>query len=143
MALNDKQRAFCAHLVEGMSQTAAYVKAYGCKEETARRLASRLMTNDGVSAEIKRLRDIMDGQHCLRLLEKRRMLADIARDKESASPSDRMKAIEIDNKMTGQNAPEKLEVTGAEGGAIEFYTKTSPQMEEFVEKLAAVQKKLG
>lgn len=63
--MTPNQRAFADEYIKTRNATRAYMAAYpGCKKEnTARALASRLLTNDNVSAYIeKRLNEISDSK---------------------------------------------------------------------------------
>ncbi len=52
--LNRRQKRFLKnHLEENMNATAAYFDAYDCKEESARRAASLLLTNVDILVEIE------------------------------------------------------------------------------------------
>lgn len=55
-ALTEKQRLFCLYYVKCFNATKAYQKAYACSYETAASVSYRLLENDGVRAEIKRLK---------------------------------------------------------------------------------------
>ena len=54
--LTDKQRLFCVYYIKCFNATKAYQKAYECDYMTAQSIAYRLMGNDGVRAEIDRLK---------------------------------------------------------------------------------------
>lgn len=54
--LNDKQRLFCIYYIKYFNATKAYQKAYEVNRNTAESIAYRLMDNDGVKAEIRRLK---------------------------------------------------------------------------------------
>lgn len=54
--LTDKQQLFCIYYVKLFNATKAYQKAYGVSRETAESISYRLMENDGVRAEIQRLK---------------------------------------------------------------------------------------
>lgn len=54
--LTDKQRLFCIYYIKYFNATKAYQKAYECDYMTAQSIAYRLMGNDGVKAEIQRLK---------------------------------------------------------------------------------------
>ena len=55
--LTDKQRLFCIYYIKYFNATKAYQKAYECDYMTAQSIAYRLMGNDGVKAEIQRLKE--------------------------------------------------------------------------------------
>ena len=54
--LTDKQRLFCLNYIKCFNATKAYQKAYGVDYNTAASIAYRLMDNDGIKTEIKRLK---------------------------------------------------------------------------------------
>lgn len=54
--LTDKQRLFCCIYVRCFNATRAYQKAYGVDYNTALSIGYRLLENDGVKKEIKRLK---------------------------------------------------------------------------------------
>ncbi|QNK86290.1 terminase small subunit [Sporosarcina sp. resist] len=55
--LTDKQRLFCIYYIKYFNATKAYQKAYECDYMTAQSIAYRVMGNDGVKAEIRRLKE--------------------------------------------------------------------------------------
>lgn len=54
--LTDKQRLFCLYYIKCFNATKAYQKAYECDEYSARANAARLIANDSIKDEIKRLK---------------------------------------------------------------------------------------
>lgn len=55
--LSDKQRQFCREYLKDFNATAAYLRAgYDCSSETARRNASRMLTNADIQAYLSQLR---------------------------------------------------------------------------------------
>lgn len=54
--LSDKQRLFCCIYIKCFNATKAYQKAYGVDYSTAASIGYRLLANDGVRAEIQRLK---------------------------------------------------------------------------------------
>lgn len=54
--LTDKQKLFCLYYIqENFNKTKAYMKAYECNYETARRCGSRMLTNVDIKQEIARI----------------------------------------------------------------------------------------
>lgn len=53
--LSPKQKAFCEEYLVDLNATAAYQRVYSCTEASARRNASRLLTNADVAAYIQEL----------------------------------------------------------------------------------------
>lgn len=56
--LTDKQRAFCLRYIRTFNATSSYQRIYGCSHESAMANGPRLLGNDRVRAEIKRLKKI-------------------------------------------------------------------------------------
>lgn len=55
--LNDKQKLFCQYYSQSNNATQSYMKAYKVNRDTAEGNAWRLMENDGVRAEIIRIKE--------------------------------------------------------------------------------------
>lgn len=94
--------------IEGMSQRKAYRKAYprseGWKDATVDNKAYALEKRGEVLARYEELKETAAnaaGGCVMTRNEKRRMLAEMARD-ETLPPVLRQKAIDIDNKMEGE-----------------------------------------
>lgn len=102
---NARHEAYVQNLIRGMSQRQAYIAAYEkaatWKPETVDKRASELLKNGEVLGRYEELQKASATASCLTRAEKREMLAALSRDLE-LSPQDRMKAIEIDNKMEGE-----------------------------------------
>lgn len=111
MNLSDSQRRFCQLVVDGRSHTEAYRQSYpNCKSPNAAGVsATRMLRNDKVREEIKRLRKMMDSKLGLTRLRKRQILRNIAED-ESLPAHQRIQAIATDNKMMGHDEPNKVQV---------------------------------
>lgn len=81
--LTGPQRKFCEGIVAGKNGTEAYCGAYPeSSVEAGRKNAPRLMSNDGIKAEIQRMRDKADtkaGSSVLTLMEKRQWIARLLR----------------------------------------------------------------
>ena len=112
-SLTAKQAAFADALLDGMTGSEAYRTAYNTRANPRVRAvkATRLRQTPAIMAYIAEKQAEADRLDGLERQEKRRLLASIARDP-NASPSDRMKAIELDSKMAGHLQPEKVEVFG-------------------------------
>lgn len=54
--MSDKMKQFCLFYVKTFNATKAYQKAYGCSYESAAANGSRMLRNDKVKAEIKKLK---------------------------------------------------------------------------------------
>ncbi|MDB6080020.1 MAG: hypothetical protein JWO82_3767 [Akkermansiaceae bacterium] len=109
-ALNDRQRRFCEALVTGMAAGRAYEAAgYDSKGNVADTCAEKLLRNAEVQSYLKELRKPLKESAVLTRQSKREILAKIATGKIKATPAERARAIQIDNAMTGDNQPIKIE----------------------------------
>lgn len=102
---NQRHEKFVQNLVAGMSQRKAYRDAYPSaekwKDSAADSQASRLFSNPKVFARYNEIQEEQKKAALLTRWKKRKILADIAAD-EDQSTADRMKAIDLDNKMEGE-----------------------------------------
>lgn len=102
--LTTKQEKFIQNIVSGMSQRQAYKEAYNAEnmeDKTIDEEACRLFNDCKISARYKELIDKLEDETIMTALEKRRMLKEMALNKEN-SITDRIKAIDTDNKMAGE-----------------------------------------
>ena len=102
--LTPKQERFIQNIVSGMSQRQAYKDAYNAenmKDETIDSEASILFNDQKISKRYQELIDKLEEETLMTAREKRRMLKEMALDT-SNSVTDRIKAIDTDNKMTGE-----------------------------------------
>jgi phage terminase small subunit len=108
MSLTDKQRAFVdEYLVNGFNATQAYLKAYpDSSEEAARSSASALLTNPNVKSIIEEEQKESRKRARMSKDDKLDLIEEILLEQEERT-LDKLKAIEIHNKMTGDNEPEK------------------------------------
>jgi hypothetical protein len=112
--LTAKQRAFANLIAEGKDGSAAYREAYVCPNSspiTLAREAHRTRELPHVAAYIAQLIAQQERKRFLTRERKRELLADCAEDKK-AKWSERTKALEVDNVMTGDNAPQQVQVFG-------------------------------
>lgn len=108
--LTPKQEAFAQYVADGLTQTEAYRRAYnwkGCKRRVGTK-SSLVKATPAVLARIEELRKENAAVQGLSRAEKRRILAQQARDRDLA-PEHRRQAIQVDNLMTGDNKPVKVE----------------------------------
>lgn len=109
--LSGPQRKFVEGIVSGLDQTAAYRKAYPkSTAEAARRSGARLMTNGDIQAAVAKLRTKAESAVVLSLTRKRELLREIA--EEGRKDSDRIRAIELDSKHTGDLKPDEVKFAG-------------------------------
>lgn len=113
LSLTAKQENFAQAIVDGKGPSAAYRASYnwnGKKQVVAVR-ANELLHIPMVKERINALRARLDKSRHASREEKRGILAEILRN-EKLRAAERTKAIEVDNVMTGDNAPQQVNVFG-------------------------------
>ena len=109
-ALNDRQRRFAEFVAGGMPQGRAYEKAgYAARGKAADGEASKLVKREEVQAYLRELREASKSEALLTRDRKRELLAAIAYGEVKATTAERIRAIQVDNAMMGENKPLKLE----------------------------------
>ena len=119
--LTVKQEKFANKYLECGNASEAYRYAYDCSkmnEETVWKRAWELLKNGDVTGRVKELQNVMQTKSDITKEGNLAILHSIMNNK-NESPSVRIKAIEVANKMLGFDAPEKKELTGKDGGAIQ------------------------
>ncbi len=107
--LNDRQRRFAEFVVSGDTATVAYVKA-GYSKNGAKVGASKLLTHANVKGYLAKLRKPQTEKAIATRQRKREILAAIMEGRtKGATVADRIRAIQADNLMTGDNKPIKVE----------------------------------
>lgn len=115
MSLSDRHKAFVdEYMVNGFNGTQAYLKVYpdSKDEDSAKVGASRLLTNDNVQSYLEEQKKELRKLNIMSKADKLIYLEDILGNKHDEQTRDRLKALEIHNKMTGDNEPEKVEHSG-------------------------------
>lgn len=108
--LKPRQLRFCELIVGGASATSAYKQAgYVGKGNTAESTASKLLRNPKVQARIAELRKPITKKILMSKDRKREILRDMV-ENPATKPADMLRAIEIDAKLAGHFAPDKVEV---------------------------------
>lgn len=106
MALNNNQITFCQEYIKnGNNGTKAYMKAYKkCTEETARRNASKLLTNTDVQEYIHSLQNKVEKKSIMSAEERMEFLTKVISGKidDKVYMGDKLKALDILNKMSGE-----------------------------------------
>ena len=101
---NARHEKYVQNLIAGMSQRQAYRDAFPgskkWKDKTVDNKASELFSGE-VLGRYNEIQEEQKKDALLTRWEKRKILADIARDEENA-PSDRTRAIDTDNKMENE-----------------------------------------
>lgn len=106
--LTDKQKQFCKEYVTDWNATRA-AKAAGYSEKTAQVIGSENLSKPIIQAYIEHIqKDLLKlcGVSVLGIITK---LKEIIEDDMTDKPSDKIKALEVINKMLGFNAPDKQE----------------------------------
>lgn len=121
--LNARQKKFAEYYVQSGNTVQSAIKA-GYSENYANANACKLLENVRVAEYIRQLSDKLKDERIMTAKDRQVLLSDIARDDEN-EPSDRIKAVDTLNKMTG-----------------EYTVKVDAKVEQS-EKLADVFKQLG
>lgn len=116
--LTPKQERFVQNIIEGMSQADAYRNSYDVSkmaDKTIHEKASRLMSDGKVRARLQELRHQMMKPTIMSAQERMEWLTNLINNEEEGT-SDKLKAIDIMNKMQGEyvqkvEAEVKSEVT--------------------------------
>lgn len=108
--LNVKHERFCIAKASGMNTTDAYLEAgFKVSRPVARKDGSRLAAKADIQARIKELLAPWKEEKLMSRDEKRRIMAEIARDKQAAKV-DRIRAASEDAKLAGHYEPEKVTI---------------------------------
>ena len=114
------QENFCVEFVRCGNATQAYKNAgYKAKSDNiAAAAAARLLKNVKVQNRIAELRREMDSRKIMDAAERRELLTQFARDEE-AGKTDRLRAMDLLNKMDGIYI-NKTQVSGVDGAPLTF-----------------------
>lgn len=123
--LNMRQRKFAEYYAQSGNATESARKA-GYSDKFAGQNADKLLKNTNILEYIKRLAEKAEQERILTATERQVLLSDIAKD-EGNEPSDRIKAVDTLNKMTGEYL-QKIEVNGS------LKTETS-KLDELVKQM--------
>ena len=126
MNLTAKQLAFCNAILDGKGPSEAYRTAgyYVGSPKVVSVKAQEVQNHPLVQQYIQEQRERLEDKRLLSREEKRRWLAKVVR--KGVGRLDRLKAVEIDNRMAGHNAPERVEITDI-GDLMERIRKDSPK----------------
>lgn len=103
--LTEKQDKFCLNIVAGMSQTDAYKNSYDAKNMSIEAIyveASRLMDNPMIALRIEELRKEARKEAIMNTIQRKEWLTKLIMQDEKASKTDKLKALDILNKMDGE-----------------------------------------
>lgn len=102
--LTAKQEMFVQNLLEGMTQADAYRSAYNTTKMTDKSVwekASELANNVKVTERLKELRDKLANEKIMTAQERLQWLTELVKSQD-ASNTDKLKALDIMNKMDGE-----------------------------------------
>ncbi len=109
LKLNARQKSFCEFYVVSGNATEAAIKA-GYKEKYAGVNADKLLKNTNIQKYIEELQEKAKGNRIMTAIERREFLTKMIL-KEETKDTDRLKAVDILNKMDGEYT-QKVEVNG-------------------------------
>lgn len=101
--LTAKEEKFCVNVVSGMTYTDAYKNSYNASnmtDKTANEKASIMASKDKIKTRILELRNEAASEAVMSALQRKLVLTNII--KIGNNDNDRMKAIDILNKMDGE-----------------------------------------
>ena len=107
--LTDKQKQFCKEYVTDWNATRA-AKAAGYSEKTAKEIGCENLTKPNINAYIEHIQKDLLKLCGVSVLGNVTKLKEIIEDDLTDKVSDKLKALEIINKMLGLNAPDKQEL---------------------------------
>ena len=113
--MNARQKKFAEYYAQCGNTVQSAIKA-GYSEAYANSTACKLLENARVSEYLKSLSEKASKERILTAIERQAMLSDIAK-KEYENQSDRIKAIDTLNKMTGEYI-DRVELSGDAGVVI-------------------------
>lgn len=98
--MNERQKKFAEYYAQSGNTVQSAIKA-GYSEKYANSDACKILENPRVAEYIKQLTQSEQNRRILTAKERQALLSDIAKDGDNA-PSDRIKAVDTLNKMTGE-----------------------------------------
>ena len=98
--MNERQKKFAEYYAQSGNAAQSAVKA-GYSEKYANTNAPKLLQNTTIQEYIKQLSEKAQDSRIMTAKERQALLSDIAKNGENA-PSDRIKAVDTLNKMTGE-----------------------------------------
>lgn len=118
--MKELQERFCIEFVKSGNASRAY-KAAGYKadnDDSVRAAAAKLLTKDNIKKRIAELREKISSSKIMDAQERRELMTKIAKNKKTSN-TDRLKAIDLLNKMDGVYI-NRTQISGDGGGAITF-----------------------
>lgn len=115
VTVTERQKKFAEYYAQCGNTVQSAIKA-GYSENYANTNACKLLENDRVAEYIKQLTEAAQTARIMTARERQAILSDIAKDKQNEL-SDRIRAIDTLNKMTGEYT-QKVDVSGDMGVKI-------------------------
>lgn len=137
-----RQLRFAQIIASGETNAHAYRTVYkpNANDKTAAQCGCRMAKHPSVVAEIARMRGKSEAKKLLTLNDRLGILANIAQAR-TASKTERIRAIEVYSKISGDQAPERHEVSGPGGTPIqEEVTHRKLTVREKIERLEAARR---
>ena len=128
--LTPKQEKFCQLIFEGKTQTEAYRGAYNCakqKPTTVNNNAYMLLQNSDIIARIAYLRAKLEEKTLWSFEQSAKVLLEVVyrgkgknKAEEPASDGDRLKSVDMLNKLHGIEPAKKIDVSIVDSVKVEF-----------------------
>lgn len=125
--LNPKQAEFARLYVSGKTQSEAYLVAYGptdAKETSIAALAAKVANRPATQKEIARIRARSDRHVLLSLNDRLKILGGIILDPD-AKKTDVISAAAVYSRISGDQAPDRHEVTGKDGAPLQIQAQVA------------------
>jgi len=118
---NSRHEKFCLALVRGMSQTDAAIEA-GYSPKWAVTMAHRLSRKDYIIKRREELSKLAQSKTIMTVKQRKERLSELAKEpiKQPATAREVVQSIAELNKMEGEYAPTKTELTGKGGGPVKI-----------------------
>lgn len=103
--LTDKQEKFCLNIANGMTPGEAYREAYdtdNMSDDACRVEGNRLLKNPNVALRKNELRDKAASAFIMTAIQRKEWLTNLIANDVDANKTDKLKALDILNKMTGE-----------------------------------------
>ena len=103
--LTAKEESFCNDVASGMTLTDAYKDSYNAEnmsDKTINEKASLLAKKDKVRTRIDELREKASNKTIMKTIQRKEWLTKLIMQDEKASKTDKLKALDILNKMDGE-----------------------------------------
>lgn len=107
--MNERQKKFAEYYAQS-GNAAESARSAGYSEKYAAQNAGKLLKNTNISEYIKKLSKEIKDERILTVKDRQVILSELAKD-DLNEPSDRIKAIDVLNKMSGEYL-QKVDVTG-------------------------------